>query len=346
MRWIESAGVCQPMSTSLSPSGRHRRDVLAEMNRAISQAIGAPEDGIYRWQSLFVQTVQSLEQAPRAILFRSNESLASGTSTAFQRSLALSYINRCVAMMTPWLVGAGPAGRYPVSGAAYRCGRLQSSGTEVLLVTSESTRGDETLAGDGKAIEILLPPDRNPSNRLANDGIFSGANHPGSDRAWGADTNHFSRRCGNHRGQSRCNPRRPARPIRVAIRSESCFRSLALGARTSSLRVQNAWNEAVASGATAESIPVGFLTVAGQTLDDAERSYRAGEIDSTLHLSRRADAWSMRSSWQLSDALKNQSLAGSPAGARPMPISCPPIDGGQVEFAGRLADVDARCRLE
>ncbi|MEL6108976.1 MAG: hypothetical protein AAFU85_23450, partial [Planctomycetota bacterium] len=143
------------VSVAVGPPSR-----AAVMNQAIESRIGAPPAESIRWQSLLAQTMQALEQGPRAILFRSTESLVSGTVESHLRAMALSYINRSIAMLGPWLVDAEPGLAYPVGPDGYRCGRLLGGEAELLLISSEQTRGNEVLAGDGRVIEVALPPDR------------------------------------------------------------------------------------------------------------------------------------------------------------------------------------------
>lgn len=297
---------------------------LVEMNRAIEAAIGAPPGGSFRWHSMLTQVVQSLEQTPRAIVFRSHESLVAGTAFAQQRSMALSYINRFVAMISPWLASARPAAAYPIAGAPYRCGRLDSAGDQFLLLTSDSTIGDQVLAGDGRAIDILLPPEMiyRTAWRLTNftaeridiESTSTGSRIQivspdvaeiiviSSDASLGARLNRSAKRFAAKAASDRwqlCGDQ--ARQIR------------------------SDWNNAVTSGATEAIMPIDLLTAAQQTLDEAETVYRAGDAEATLRLSRRADAWAVRASVQLSQALLPTGLGGQPMRY----ISCPPNDEGR-----------------
>ncbi len=125
---------------------------------AIADSIGAPRATGFRWHSMWLQTMRSLESTPAAILYRSTRSLASGSPFDNQRSMALSYVNRMVAMIAPWVASATPLPAPDVVGAPYRCTRLTNDGTDFLILTSISTRGSEVLAGDGETLDILLTP--------------------------------------------------------------------------------------------------------------------------------------------------------------------------------------------
>jgi hypothetical protein len=92
------------LSDCLKRSGRTQLDLVGVQTDApeslkcqldaITNSIGSPRGEDLFWHSLLLQVARSLELSPRAILFRSNRSLTSGTSEAQHRSLALSYVNR------------------------------------------------------------------------------------------------------------------------------------------------------------------------------------------------------------------------------------------------------------
>ncbi len=297
---------------------------LALMNRSISAAIGAPPGGNFRWHSMFTQVVQSLEQAPRSIVFRSQESLASGTIFAHQRSMALSYLNRFVAMLGPWIASSRPAAPYPIRGAAYRCGRLDAGGDQFLLLTSDQTTRDQVLAGDGRAVEILLPPEMTNRTawRLTN---FSAERIDIDSTSTGARIEIVSPDVAEIivvSADSSLAARLDQSARRFAVRAASDRWQLC-GDQVRQVRQD--WDHAVSSGATEAIMPLDLLTAAQRTLGDAERVYRAGDAEATLRLSRRADAWAVRSRLQLSQALLPSTL---PGGA-PRYISSPPIDEGR-----------------
>ncbi len=133
-------------------------ETMIRQTESIADLIGAPRPISFRWHSMWLQTMRSLESTPSAILFRSSRSLASGSELASQRSMALSYINRMVATIAPWIASATPSPPPPLVGAPYRCTRLSTEGTDLLIVTSVASRGSEVLAGDGESIDILLSP--------------------------------------------------------------------------------------------------------------------------------------------------------------------------------------------
>ncbi|MCO8123224.1 hypothetical protein NHH03_15860 [Stieleria sp. TO1_6] len=302
---------------------------LSTMNQGIEAAIGSPPGGTFHWHSMFTQTLQALEHAPRAIVYRSHESLVSGSMFSHQRSMALSYVNRFVAMLSPWVTAASPAPAYPITGAAYRCGRLESGGDEFLLLSSDQSIGDEVLAGDGRAIEIILPPGhvRRTAWRLTDfsaQRIAIEAHETGSriqivspdvaevivisgDASLGARLDQSARRFANQA---------------AADRWQLCGDQLRY--------TQAAWDQAVSSGATESIVPIDIMTAAQRTLDDAEPLYRSGDAEACLRLSRRADAWSIRAAFQLSQALRLAPSGRTPAGMDVSSwVSIPPIDEGR-----------------
>ena len=301
-------------------------------SEAIAQAIGALPSGIFRWQAMWVQTIRSLERVPTAILFRSSRSLVTGSELDSQRSMSLSYTNRMVAMIAPWIAGAQKSSQINVRGAPYRCGRVSSSGTEILLVTSTASRGDEVLAGDGQSIEIRLPPDirlplawrlthfsaeRLPIKSTNNGSVIEIVSPDAAEIIVVSDDPTL----GGKLGYSARRFAQRAATDRWMLTSEAIR------------KVNEFWTQAVNVGATTSEIPVDLITAATNTLDMAEPMYRAGDAESTLRMTRRADAWAMRVSWRLSEAL----MPGWPA-----PTSSPPIQSGmlpvQIAWAPLMGD--------
>ncbi|MCA9138606.1 MAG: hypothetical protein KDB00_17665 [Planctomycetales bacterium] len=296
---------------------------LTSMNRSIETQIGAPPGGNFRWHAMLTQVIQSLEQAPRALVFRSHESLASGTQVAHQRSMALSYINRFVAMITPWIASARPAPPYRINGAAYRCGRLDANGDEILLLTSDQTIRDQVLAGDGRAIEILLPPEmvNRTAWRLTD---FSAQRINIDTTTTGARVEIVSPDMAEIiviSGDASLGARLDQSARRYAAKA-AADRWQLCGDQVRQVRQD--WDHAVVSGATEAIMPIDLLNAAQRTLADAESLFRAGDSESTLRLARRADAWAARTEVQLSQAL----LPRSSTGETMQYLSSPPMDEG------------------
>lgn len=308
-------------------------DSMLRQVDAIAEAIGAPSPDSFHWHAMWVQAMRSLEVTPRAILFRSTRAVSSGLPMDDQRSMALSYVNRMIAMIAPWVATGTLSPAPSVVGAPYRCTRLTIGGTEMLIMTTLVSRGDEVLAGDGESFDILL----NPADA--------------AKTVW--RMTHFS--------AERISPESTPTGARLSIVSPDAVEIVVLSsdpseggrlaasaqrfARQAGLdrwqlagdlvrRTRDNWAMANAMRAAERSAPTNLVTVAEQTLSQAEPAYRAGDTDATLRMARRADAWALRSEWQLAEALMPD---------WPMPTSCPPIMLGasQIQASWRTLMDDA-----
>ena len=295
-------------------------EAMVQQNESIADLIGAPRPDAFHWHAMWLQAMRSLESAPAAMLFRSTRALSSGQPIDNQRSLSLSYVNRMTAMIAPWVTSAMPAAAPQVVGAPYRCTRLTAGPTELLVLTSVSNRGSEVLAGDGKTLEIQLTPSDATKN------------------VW--RLTHFS--------AERVSPEITPTGARLEVVSPDAVELLVLSsdatvggalatsaqrfARQAGLdrwqlvtdlvqRTRSSWQIATSMRASSRSMPSNLMEVAMRTLADAEPMYRAGDVDASLRMARRADAWAMRSEWQLAEALMPN---------WPRPTSCPPIDLGST----------------
>ncbi|MDB4500390.1 hypothetical protein N9239_00050 [bacterium] len=289
---------------------------------AIAEAIGAPEPQRFHWHSMWLQAMRSLEVTPSAILFRSTRSLTSGALLDEQRAMALSYINRMIAMISPWVVSATPMTPPGLAGANYRCTRLVTNQTDLLIATSIANRGSEVLSGDGATLDLLLTP------------------ADAAKTAW--RLTHFS--------AERITPELTSSGARLRIVSPDATEILILSsdpamggqaslssqrfARQAALdrwqlasnlveQTSSHWQTATATRAVNRQSISNLVGVAQQTLSEAEPMFRSGDIDSTLRMACRADAWAMRSEWQLAEALMPN---------WPMRTSCPPVDMGAAEI--------------
>ncbi len=300
-------------------------ELAMQQSESIAGLIGAPSSNNFRWHSMWLQAMRSLEATPEAILFRSSRSLASGSEFDAQRAMSLSYVNRTIAMLAPWVCGARPAPPMRVVGVPYRCGRLQIDGADLLIATSIALRGNEVLAGDGGKLEILLSPEDATKN------------------AW--RLTHFS--------AERITPETTPTGARLQIVSPDAAEIIVLSgdaslggklsasankfARQAGLdrwqltsdlvrRTRFDWTMATSSLATKATPPTDLISAAMQTLADAEPIYRAGDVSVAIRMARRADAWAMRCQWQLAEALMPD---------WPRPASSPPMQCGdaQVQIA-------------
>lgn len=292
-------------------------DSLVQQSESIANAVGSPPPTGFRWHSMWLQAIRSLESTPSAILYRSTRSLSSGGSVDTVRAMALSYVNRMLAMIEPWVVTAMPSPAPDVVGP-YRCSRLANGVTDMLLLSSIATRGSQVLAGDGEVIEILLTPAdaRKTIWRLTH---FSAERLTPEITPTGAKLEIVS----------------PDAAEIIVLSSDPSVggelsRSAQRFARQASLdrwqlatelvsRTQENWLTATATRASNRPNPTNLINVAQQTLAEAQPRYRVGDTATTLRMAHRADAWAMRSEWQLAEALMPD---------WPQPVSCPPMDVG------------------
>ena len=288
---------------------------------AIANSIGAPIPTVQRWHSMWVQAIRSLQVSPVAIVFRSHRSLASGSASDQTRALSLSYINRMIAMIEPWVASATPSPAPRVGGATYHCGKVTAKGTDVLLLTSAAIRGSEVLAGDGETIRIELSPSDATKTawrmtHFSAERLFPSMTPTGpvieivspdavellvlsSDPSVGtrlvASANSFAQQASLDRWQ-----------LATELTQQTRF----------------AWDNATAIRAIDTPRPTNLISVAEETLRLAQPMHRAGNAATSLRMARRADAWALRSQWQLAEALMP---------AWPMPTSSPPVAIGAAE---------------
>ncbi len=295
---------------------------LLRQSHVIADAVGVPRPDGFHWHSMWLQTMRSLEVVPAAILFRSTRQLSSGRPIDSQRAMALSYINRMIAMIAPWVSTAKPASPPTISDGNYRCSRLSNGSSDLLIFTSEISRGSEILAGDGQTLELQLTP---------------------------ADANKTLWRL-THFSAERLTPEMTETGPRLQIVSPDATEILCLSsdprvggqfaasagrfARQATLdrwqlvndslqRSRSRWVSATSMGVLPQGQVSNLVGVAERTLDDAEPLFRAGDLGSSIRMARRADAWILRSDWQLAEALMPN---------WPRLTSCPPVAIGATEI--------------
>lgn len=316
------------LSDRLTRSGRTQLDIvgvqtdapesLKRQLDAITTSIGSPRGEDFYWHSVLLQVARSMELSPRAILFRSNRSLTSGTPEAQHRSLALSYVNRYIDSIAP-LVSLGiKSSRFPTTGPPYHNSRLDFPGGQLLILTTTAQRQGMALAGDGDSLRISLPP--SDSTKIA----------------W--RLTHFT--------AERMSVETSSAGVHLEVISPDVVETIvlssdpALGGRIARVlqplatqaagdrwqltheateQVSDDWRLAT----SARIVPVSasaldMLRAAQGTLRDAEPMFRGGDSGATLRMARRADAWAMKARWQLATALANANQSASLT-------SCPPL---------------------
>ncbi len=285
---------------------------------AIAASIGAPRGEDVFWHAIWLQVARALEASPRAILFRSSRSLTSGKVEDQRRSMALSYVNRYLESIGSLAASGITISPLSTSDPSYRCGRIEFPGGQLLVATSNTQHRGLTLAGDGSSLQIALPP---------------------------GDTNKFVWRVTQFTAE-RLSVHATPQGARAEIISPDVVETLVLSSdpaiggrlatvlrrvgvqaatdrwqltRESIQQVREDWQAATVTRIAPLSRPaLDILDAADRTLRDAEPMFRSGDAGSTLRLVRRADAWMMKSRWQLHAAL-------SPGRQLSETTSCPPL---------------------
>lgn len=320
--------------------------IAVDQTDAIANRIGTPMCESFQWHGMWRQVAEGIGDGTSAVLYRSSSSLAEGTPLQQNRAMGLSYVNRFIAAIEPWVAGAtsDPTPlliRDDGTGQPIYVGhRFVKGPTTMIVMTSAMHRGDATLAGDGKTLSFSLPPEDE------------------GKMAW--RLTHFS--------SERLTPETTSSGTRIEIVSPDFVEVIAISdelaeagrlatsskryARQAALdrwqlagdaiiRSQSTWQQAVAGRVVDRRPPMDLLQVAQSSLDSAEDLVRSGQVDSSLRLSRRADAWVAKADWMLHDALiegvnPNDPIAASNE-SEPSPfmpgrfVSSPPLVVGNME---------------
>lgn len=317
----------------------------SQQDDSIAARIGTPERDAFQWHGMWRQIADGLGDRPDAILIRSAESLSSGTPRQQSRAMAFSFVNRFVAAIEPWVSAADPSRTAELIHDAktgqpiYVAHRLNAGSTTLLIMTTALGRGDAALAGDGKTIEIRLPPADEgklvwrltdfSADRLTPDTNTTGA----TLRIVSPDVVEVIAISDEI-----------AEAGRIASSSKRFARQAALDrwqlAAEAVRRSEFHWQGALAARVVDRPSPTDLLQVAATSLESAERLVRSGQHESSLRMSRRADAWGAKSNWMLYNALVagihvGESTAGdefddsqTQPGRR---VSSPPLATGDFE---------------
>lgn len=285
---------------------------------AISAAIGAPRGEDIFWHALWLQVARALEASPRAILFRSSRSLTSGKVEDQRRSMALSYINHYLEVVGPLAASGMAISPLSTSDPAYRCGRIEFPKGQLLTVTSNTQHRGLTLAGDGDSLQILLPPG-DATKLIWRVTQFTAERVPVQVTSQGARAEIISPDLVETlvlSGDPAIGGRLATVLRRVGAQAATDRWQLT---REAIQQVREDWQAVTVTRIAPPSrSALDMLTAAERTLRDAEPMFRSGDAGATLRLVRRADAWMMKSRWQLFAAL-------SPGRQLSDTTSCPPL---------------------
>ncbi|TWU18651.1 hypothetical protein Poly21_08150 [Allorhodopirellula heiligendammensis] len=332
----------KPMAIGISGAANHAASL---QGNAIAARIGTPDASYFQWHGMWRQVADALGDRPDAILIRSQVPLSSGTPLQQSRAMSLSFVNRFIAAFEPWVSGAEASRTCELIHDAktglplYVAHRLHAGPTTLLVMTSAMGRGDAAMAGDGKTIEIRLPP--------ADEGKLIWRLTDFSAERLSPDTSTAGTKL------SIVSPDvveviaisdEIAEAGRIASSAKRFARQAALDrwqlASEALRQTEFNWNGAVAARVVSRPSPTDLLQVARTSLENAERLVRSGQPESSLRMSRRADAWGAKSNWMLTNAL----LAGIHLGETPTDstmgdletgfgrhVSSPPLIAGDIE---------------
>jgi len=286
--------------------------------QSIAASIGAPRSDDVPWQAMHLQVARALHSSPRAILFRSGQSLTSGLPEDQRRSMALSYINRYLDTIGQVVVGSTSRDSLPCKGATYRCSQLEFRDGQLLIASSFAQQGGLVLAGDGDSLQIKLKPaDANKiAWRLTH---FAAERMSVQNDAKGSYLEIIS----PDTVETIILSSDPAMGGRIAGVVKAVARQVTLDrwqlTRESLDQLTTDWQAATGSKAiSANRASIDLLNAAETTLAGAEPIFRSGDPSSAIRLARRADAWQMKSRWNLYAAL-------SPGGKLSPLTSTPPL---------------------
>ncbi len=329
----------KPMAIGVSGMSNHAASLQDD---AIAARIGTPERESFSWHGMWRQIADGLGDCPSAILIRSVESLALGTPRQQSRAMSLSFVNRFVAAFEPWISTAEASRTGELIHDAktglpiYVAHRVIAGPTTLLIMTTALGRGDNALAGDGKIIEIHLPP--------ADEGKFIWRLTDFSAERLTPDSNTSGTKL------TIVSPDvveviaisdEIAEAGRIASSAKRFARQAALDrwqlAAEATRDSDFNWSGAVAARIISRTPPTDLLQVAASSLESAEQLVRSGQPESSLRMSRRADAWGAKSNWMLHNALLSgihlgEHTALDDVDANPgQHVSSPPLIAGDFE---------------
>ena len=312
---------------------------LASMNQSLRETVGAPDVGNFRWQAMYVQVMEALQHSPRAILFRSKRSLVSGTPFSQQRSMALSYINRMIEALSPWISTAERSSSYRVEGARYHCATLAEHPYQILLLTSQQRVGDQVTVASDEPLRIHLPSERMKgvawrltdfsTQRLS----FQQTSGAAVLELDSPDVVELIVISNDPAIAARLNRSFAPQASRAAADRWQL-------AREHVQQVVQDWKFAVSAGACRELMPLEVTSNAETLIQRAETHYRSQQWEPTLRLSRLADGNALQISQLLTQGLIAEHLATfdvdrntgqqtTAADLLPRLFSCPPLDEGR-----------------
>jgi hypothetical protein len=147
----------RPIATAVGIATQPPQRLVNQLD-GLSRVLGATEITDYGWHALYQQVARSLVIAPRAIVYRSSRSLASGNEADSQRALALGYINRWILSVGPMLQDAQFRGMLRCNDERYQAIHLATPQFDLVIAVLKRSASDPSIAAPSAApLQFRLP---------------------------------------------------------------------------------------------------------------------------------------------------------------------------------------------
>ncbi len=147
----------RPIATAVGIATQPPQRLVNQLD-GLSRVFGATEITDYGWHALYQQVARSLVIAPRAIVFRSSRSLASGAEADSQRALALGYINRWILSVGPMLQDAQFRGMLRCNDDRYQAIHLSTPQFDLVVAVLKRSASEPSVAAPSSApLQFRVP---------------------------------------------------------------------------------------------------------------------------------------------------------------------------------------------
>lgn len=123
----------------------------------LSRSLGAAKVEDFAWHPIWLQAMEAMKIGPRAIVFRSTRSLASGRQADSQRAAILSMVNRWLSIVGAAASGSRLRGILRSNRDDYQVAHLASERVELVVATRDQTAAAAMLDGP-PTLQFRLPP--------------------------------------------------------------------------------------------------------------------------------------------------------------------------------------------
>ena len=281
----------------------------------VAGSVNAAKVEDYGWHSTWLQTMRALEFAPTAIIFRSDSALDSGRAEDHQRSSVLRFVNHLVSLVGPIIAQGTPDAEVHCYEAPFRARMVRSGTASVVVATSTAGDAISPRSGDGKVLNLSIPSSQRTQqiHRVTSLGMER-LQQTASER--GPTVNIVSPDFAELLLIS--NDRNAITQLSHRIRSVASQINFERGqlVGNSLTQTQVDWHAAVNAGAVSgRKMPTAMLRNASTSLGESNQRHRAADVLNAYQLTRRADAWEVRTRSNLLQLLAGEEhpLASHPA---------------------------------